>query len=132
MSERAARKNDIIRLSGSALRVGLELPSDLSEAQWRQMGVDLGRVHGGVSWWIGDWWAFGAERGYGDGETICEKAGLDYGTVRTYASVARAYELSIRIDNLSFAHHAVALAAPKASAKRGLKRVRPRGGQRTN
>jgi hypothetical protein len=30
--------------------------------------------------------------------------------VRTYASVARAYDLSIRIDNLTFNHHRIAMA----------------------
>lgn len=64
---------------------------------------------------LGDWWAFGVERRYGDGEAICDKVGLDYGTVRNCGAVANAYpQLSLRNDNLSFEHHRLAMAAPTA------------------
>jgi hypothetical protein len=48
---------------GRVSQVGWELPSDLSEAEWREAGVILGRVERSVAWWLGDWWAFGVLRG---------------------------------------------------------------------
>jgi hypothetical protein len=63
--------------------------------------------------------------------TLVEKVGLDYTTVRTYAAVACAYELSSRNDNVSFTHHRLAIGAPGEARQAWLKRAeigsRPRG-----
>jgi N6-adenosine-specific RNA methylase IME4 len=83
----------------------------------------LSEVEGAVQWWIGDWWAFGVDRQYGDGESIAEAVGLNYATVRSYASVARAYELSSRLDNLSFSHHQEAANAPTEERRLWLDRA---------
>ena len=60
----------------------------------------------------------------GGGEALCEKAGLDYGTVRNCGAVARAYaQLSLRNDNLSFEHHRQAMAAPESERHPWLERT---------
>jgi hypothetical protein len=56
---------------GRVSQVGWELPSDLSEAEWCQAGVMLGRVERSVAWWLGDWWAF-AEAHYGECKAVVE------------------------------------------------------------
>jgi hypothetical protein len=42
---------------------------------------------------------------YGEGEQIAEQAGVEYGTIFNYASVANAFEFSRRRENLTFTHH---------------------------
>src|SRR5258706_5912227 len=106
-----AGKLATINLRGKVTRVGWQLPKNMSFEDWIDCGKSLDLVEGAVQWWRGDWWAFGIERAYGEGEEIAEKAGVDYGAVRVYGSVARAFELSRRLNNLSFGHHQSVMAA---------------------
>jgi hypothetical protein len=52
-----------------------------------------------------NWWAYGIARKYGDGRALAEKAGVNYQTIKQYGSVARAFELCMRVHNLTFDHH---------------------------
>jgi hypothetical protein len=54
--------------------------------------------------------AYGEHRKWDDGEEIAEQIGASYGTITTYASVARAYPFSNRLEKLSFTHHFRAVA----------------------
>jgi len=54
--------------------------------------------------------AYGEHSEWGDGEEIARLVGVNYGTITAYASVARAYPLSNRLDKLSFTHHFRAVA----------------------
>jgi hypothetical protein len=42
-------------------------------------------------------------------ENLPSWSGKNYDTLRTYGSIARAYEMSMRVNNLSFTHHRIAL-----------------------
>jgi len=91
---------------GEVTQLGWRPPEGgLDLAEWQEFGRRLAVVEQATQWIIGDWWAYGAERGYGDGAELAAAVGVDYGTVRVYATVARAYELSTRVNNLSFKHH---------------------------
>jgi hypothetical protein len=46
-----------------------------------------------------------------DGPEIAEKAGVNYQTIQDYGSVARAFEISLRNENLTYYHHRAAMAA---------------------
>lgn len=93
---------------GQVTKVGWVPPTgEMSSEQWLELGQQLATVDRSMQWIIGDWWAYGAERKYGDGEEVAEAVGLDYKTVRTYAGVSRSFELSTRVDNLSHRHHMV-------------------------
>jgi hypothetical protein len=73
-------------------------------------GALLGKIERSVSWWLGDWWAFGEAR-YGERKAIVEAEdweGPVYQTCRDPAWVASRFELSRRKDNLTFKHHAEA------------------------
>lgn len=110
--------SDGAALRGRVLRVGWELPSDLTEAEWRAGGEFLGKVERCISWWIGDWWAFGEAR-YGERKAMVEAEdweGPDFGACRNAAVVSRAFEMSRRRDVLSFSHHAEVAAIPAAEA----------------
>ena len=105
MAKRVKNAPAVISLPGAVTRTGWELPKAMPFEEWLACGQALDLVEGAVQWWRGDWWAFGVERKYGEGREIAEQAGVNYGTVRNYASTALAFEMSRRRDNLSFSHH---------------------------
>lgn len=93
---------------GQVTKVGWVPPAgEMSSEQWLELGQQLVAVDRSMQWIIGDWWAYGADRKYGDGEALAEAIGIDYGTVRVYASIARSYEMLTRVNNLSFKHHRI-------------------------
>lgn len=96
------------RLTG----VGLAGGEASSEADWAELGAVLRQLEGSLQWLIGDWVAAGELRWGKTYEEICELTGYEYQTVRTYVYIARNVDLSIRMDKLSHAHHA--LVAPIA------------------
>ena len=71
-------------------------------------GAVLGRLTDAaqsVQWWIGDALNFG-ERRYGEVYTqAIDATGLGYDALRQMKWVAGQYELSTRVDNLSWSHH---------------------------
>jgi hypothetical protein len=73
--------------------------------QWAECGRSLMEVEGSVQWWIGDWWAFGEGRHYGDGRELADEAGVEYQTIQDYGWVAANVEISRRREILSFSHH---------------------------
>lgn len=91
---------------GQVTEVGWVPPTyNMSGEQWVELGRQLATVDRSMQWMIGDWWAYGTDRKYGDGEALAAAVGLDYGAVRVYAAVSRSYELSRRLNNLSHGHH---------------------------
>ncbi len=85
--------------------IGLVLPEDLTEQEVDDMGRFLARAESGTQWWIGDYWNYRQEGGWGDGQEIAETLELNYKTIRNCAAVASSYELSRRWDNLTWSHH---------------------------
>jgi N6-adenosine-specific RNA methylase IME4 len=101
-----------LNVPGVLTPTGWQLPKDLNADEWLRCGIALRRIEGAVQWWLGDWWAYGENRKWGEGEKAAVELGVNYGTIRTYASIARAFELSNRLDNLTFTHHFRVMAAP--------------------
>jgi hypothetical protein len=108
---------------GRVSQVGWELPSDLSEAEWREAGAILGRVEHSVSWWLGDWWAFGENR-YGDRKAIVEAEdwnGPAFQTCVNAGNVCKKFKTTNRRRlALSFKHHAEVADRPADEADRLL------------
>ena len=99
---------------GKLSNTALNLPADLTVEQWREAGMQIGRMRGATQWWVGDWWAFGEHR-YGDRKGIVESEEWDgpaFETCRNLAVICRAFETSRRRDVLSFKHHAELAALP--------------------
>lgn len=88
-----------------ASRTGLEFKHDLPYEAWRTIGAKLAERVDSSCWWLGDWLVFG-ERRYHRYQDALEMTGLEYGTLRNYATVARRFPLSRRRDSLTFQHHA--------------------------
>jgi|SRR5579859_535386 len=107
-----------LAVRGTLTEVGWEPSADLTEDEWKAVGETLGRMDRSVSWWIGDWWAFG-EHSYGDRKAIVERpewSGPGFQACRDAAFVARAFSMSRRRDVLSFSHHREVAALEPAEA----------------
>jgi hypothetical protein len=63
--------NELIKfpsqLPGIITSTGWQLPENLSFEEWLEWGRLLYRGHSSTQWAIGDWWAYGVDRKYGDG-----------------------------------------------------------------
>lgn len=88
---------------------GLRVRRDSTPDEWKQLGEGLKKLDDAKQWAIGDWLVDG-KRHYGDGlyQKAAELLGMTEGTLRQYKSLADVIQLSIRIDNLTHAHHQVA------------------------
>jgi hypothetical protein len=74
--------------------------------RWKAVGTRMAAYSDAASWWLGDWVTFGQAkygRRYKEGIAL---TGLEYQTLRNYATIARRFDMSRRRDNLSFQHHA--------------------------
>ena len=92
--------------------LGLELPEDLKEGDWANLGHKLLRMDRICQWWIGDWAQFGAGsnsangwRKHGALKAFCETNGIDYGTTRNAAWVSGSVHLSLRRDNVEYSFY---------------------------
>lgn len=93
---------------GKLMDLGWEMPIEMTQETWRNAGSLIVKVENASAWWKGDWWNAGVA--WGEGEAVCEELGLEYQTIRNLASVAKAFKLSRRRDNLPFSHHGEVLA----------------------
>ena len=75
--------------------------------EWKYAGKQL-RPDAGWPWVIGDWLTLGENREFISSQNYDhaeEITGLDHGTLKNYAYVARRVERNVRRDDLSWAHH---------------------------
>jgi hypothetical protein len=91
-----------------------------AEAAWSKRGREIAAKVNNACWEIGDW-ILEAEAKWGDRyRDAAEITGLAEATLRQYAYVAKRYELSMRIDKLSFQHHQMVAAIPEEAAQEWL------------
>ena len=92
---------------GSLSAIGMTLPDNLPFEQWTRCGESLQQMERSIMWWVGDWLNYG-EHSYGEMYAQAVGAtGYENGTLRDAKWVSSKYELSARIDNLSFKHHRI-------------------------
>jgi len=85
--------------------LGLVARDTPSKEEWLSVGLIIAKVSGVSNWWMGDWLRIGLDLKYGDLKKLAEELPYTYGTIRQFKYVADRLELSMRIDNLSWAHH---------------------------
>jgi hypothetical protein len=102
-------------------------PLPETHAEWLEHGRKLGLCQNILPWAWGDWWVHGDDRAWGGGRDVAEHAGINYNTLRTYGAVARAFPLSRRLDNLTFAHHQEATSVPPEQRGDWLERAAKAG-----
>jgi len=82
------------------------LPLSTAPAAWRAKLLRLAEREKRTPWELGDHLVLG-ERVHGvTYRQATRLAGLGYGTLRNYASVAARFDVSVRYDALTFRHHA--------------------------
>jgi hypothetical protein len=92
---------------------GLLLPRSLTFDKWVHIGTQLAQLADSTAWCLGDWLVYGEAAYSGRYRDAVEVTSLNYQTLRNYAWVARAFELSRRRDTLSFGHHAELAGLPE-------------------
>lgn len=98
---------NLLPKAGTLSKTGWELPSAMSESEWKEAGAMLAKVEGAMNWWLGDWWAFG-EHGYGDRKALVESEdweGPAYDVCKRAGQIARAFEMGRRRPLVGFNHH---------------------------
>ncbi len=65
-------ESNALALPGEVTRTSLVLPSSMSEADWQSVGEKLTEAERSVTWWVGDWWAFGEKKEYGERKAFAE------------------------------------------------------------
>lgn len=98
--------NELIPSQGILTKTAWQLPENLSEADWTKAGHALARIEGSISWWLGDWWAYGHT--YGERKALVESEeweGPTFQACMNAACVCRSFETSRRREVLSFNHH---------------------------
>jgi len=98
--------------------ISLELSEHITLPDWKAVGVTFSRISAGTSWALGDWLNVGAKfdtkadrKGY---KEAIAATGLDYGRLRTIASVAKRFPPAMRRPSLSFEHHRLLAPVKKA------------------
>ena len=119
----------ILPLRGEIGRTSWRLPTAMSFDEWRAAGQLLGKIEHAVSWWIGDWWAYGEHR-YGDRKAVVgadDWEGPSFKTCANCGIVADSFEGSRRREVLSFTHHAEVAGLSAADADELLDAAEAKG-----
>lgn len=88
-------------------KTGIEMEQAADFEDWERVGMLLRQMEGALQWMIGDWYVHGEHMWGSMYSSKAQALGFEQKTLRDYAYVARNVQLSIRIDNLTFAHHQV-------------------------
>jgi len=118
--QNAIRKNGAgVQIGNFALSAtGLTIDGDIDHEQWLAFFEALRSIQQALQWIIGDWLVYGIDRKWGETyEKVSEFTGLKVNTLQDYAYVAKSVQTSIRIEELSFAHHQV-VASMQANEQR--------------
>jgi hypothetical protein len=111
-------------------KVGLQFPADVSFDSWQHAGVQIARIVESFAWCLGDWLVYGQRRYTDRYKQAVDALGLDYQTLRNYASVARRVDHRRRRPTLSFQHHAEVAALSDAEQETWLSRAEQNGWSR--
>lgn len=113
LDDETIQREGLIRTADGTLHLGgiqlhqnhLRIDPQVTEDDLITFLAFLARVEQSLPWWLADA-AAATERMYGKTyEAMAALTGLAEKTLREYAYVANTFELSTRVDNLSFGHH---------------------------
>ena len=85
------------QITTSLMATGWDLPTAMTETDWKRAGSFLMQVNQARQWWLGDWWNACK---WGDGKAACEEVGVDYQTARLCGHVSTNFELLRRRNKL--------------------------------
>lgn len=102
--------------------VSLDVQGDLTYPQWVHVGLTIGQMARSTPWLAGDWWCYGEARYGQTAHQAAEAVCLNRQTLLNYGSVSRRIPPQDRIPDLSWYHHSLVAALPRAERNRWLKR----------
>ena len=85
---------------------GIQFNEELTFDEWEALGQKITPIGKSIGFIIGDWINYGEKRWGDKYEEAIDRTGLEYGTLRNYAHVARTVDLSLRNDKLGYYVHA--------------------------
>ena len=103
--------------------VGLQITSELSFEEWRELATAIGQAARSIGFIIGDWLVYGQSlfgtEGFPDKrvdsasyQLAIAATGLDLSTLQNYAYVSRSIPYSLRTERLSWEHHRLVAKLP--------------------
>lgn len=98
---------NLLPKNGELTKTGWSLPPDITREQWVELGQRFTELSGAVQWGWGDWWNSGNFE-YGERSKLVEGdewIGPSHKSLRMYGDICRKFDMSTRVDNLSFRHH---------------------------
>lgn len=121
MNTALEKTNGFLDLPGCQLsRTGLVIDPGLPYENWEKIGSVLRGIEGSIQFWIGDWIRYG-ENAYGEKYSqATDETGYEEKSLRNMVYVAEHVDLSLRRDNLPFAHHKEVAALEPEDQKRWL------------
>lgn len=114
---------DDVRLEAS----GLHLPENMPLEDWRRVGERLRDTQQSLMWWVGDWLRFGEHK---HGVTYAEAAeltGYKEQSLRTAVWLSGQFDVSMRINKLTWNHHRHAASLPPDKRSEALQRAADEG-----
>lgn len=116
-------RSEVARPAVFRSAVAWEPRRELDRREWLIAGRRLGGISRCNQWWLGDWVRYGSER-WGEKYTRAARiTGYDPRTLANMASVAAAFDLSRRRDDLTWSHHVAVAGLPEASQEVWLDRA---------
>lgn len=104
MSE-LVRAASVLETGANLSETALEIPEDLSQERWLELGDGLRRLGQGYQWWIGDWLVAGEKRYGATFDLATRVTGLDESSLKVYKWVSGRVEKFTRVNFLSWSHH---------------------------
>lgn len=126
----AADRAVLAQLEAAPSALAFSFPDDLPYDRWADYGRAFGLMDRAARWWIGEWVNYG-ERRYGEKYSqALNDTGLDEGTLRNAAWLARKFEPGRRRASLSWSHHADVAGLAREEADAWLDRAEAGGWSR--
>lgn len=87
----------------------MDCPTDMTEAEWLDVGEKLFKIQNALNWYLGDWlaagWTAGDETWEGKYIALATRFRYKVSSVKSFASVCRKLPPLTRVKGLNFAHH---------------------------
>jgi hypothetical protein len=93
-------------------RTGLLIGESATPDEWKGIGLLLLKLEGAIQWLIGDWFVYGEQIWGRTYRETAEALGYSIKSLYTFAYVAENVHFSIRMENLTFGHHALVAKLP--------------------
>lgn len=107
--------------------VGLHLPENMPLEDWRRIGERLRDTQQSLMWWVGDWLRFGERRHGVTYADAAELTGYKEQSLRTAVWLSGQFDVSMRINKLTWNHHRHAASLPPTKRADALQRAADEG-----